>query len=318
VSGSSPLSEELNGARVIVTGASGFIGLNLVKTLVRLNVDVLVIDRMQPAEQFPGVEFEWADLRHLNKVYEADYLIHLAAVSNAGYAERYPLDTYETNVLGTLNLLNHVQIKKRVLFPSTALMYKASPVPLTEEAEVEVASTYAQSKAIGEQVVKFLCKRIGVSHTIVRFFNIYGPGQLAMYIVPQVLRQIVEDGKVVLRNGSVVRDLLYVDDCIDAVLKLAVAPAAADSLFNIGSGLNVTISDIAEAAVEASGAPEVEIVDLKQNIEYSPTTIIANTSKIQSTVDWRAKTSLGQGLKNMLAAQAGSGQNSLVGPGANT
>ena len=90
MSGSSPLMEKLGGARVIVTGASGFIGLNLVKALLRLNAEVLVIDRIQPEEQLPSVEFEWADLRHLNKVYEGDYLIHLAAISNAGYAERYP------------------------------------------------------------------------------------------------------------------------------------------------------------------------------------------------------------------------------------
>ena len=172
MSSSGSPNEEFAGQRVIVTGASGFIGLNLVNTLNRLGANVLVIDRAQPPERFPNVEFEWADLRHLNKVYEGDYLIHLAAVSNAGYAEKYPLDTYETNVLGTLNLLNHVQITKRVLFPSTALIYKASELPLNEEAELELGSTYAQSKIIGEQVIKFLCRRIGVSHTVVRFFNI--------------------------------------------------------------------------------------------------------------------------------------------------
>ena len=84
----SPGPPNLRGARVIVTGASGFIGLNLVRALTHLKADILVIDRIQPAEQFSNVEFEWADLRHLSKVYEADYLIHLAAVTNAGYAEK--------------------------------------------------------------------------------------------------------------------------------------------------------------------------------------------------------------------------------------
>ena len=112
---------ELAGARVIVTGASGFIGLNLVRVLAGLGAEVMVIDRNQPQERLSNVQFEWADLRHLNKVYEADYLIHLAAITNAGFAERYPIDTFEVNVLGTVNLLNHVRIQKRVLFPSTAL-----------------------------------------------------------------------------------------------------------------------------------------------------------------------------------------------------
>ena len=314
MSGSHDFIEELSGARVIVTGASGFIGLNLVKALTRMNAEILVIDRTQPAQQFSNVEFEWADLRHLNKVYEADYLIHLAAVTNAGYAEKYPLDTYEINVLGTLNLLNHVQIKKRVLFPSTALIYQASQVPISEEAELELASTYSQSKIIAEQVVKFLCKRISVSHTIVRFFNIFGPGQLPMYIVPQVVRQIMEDGRVVLRNGAVVRDLLYVEDCIDAVLKLVVSPAAADCVFNIGSGHKVTILEVAETAARVSGTPGVEIVDLKQNIDYSPTTIIADIGKVQSVIDWCPQTSLESGLQGMLQSYGQPRRTAAAGP----
>lgn len=267
-----------------------------------MEANVLVIDRTQPTNYSPGVEFEWADLRHLNKVYEGDYLIHLAAITNAGYAERYPLDTYEVNVLGTVNLLNHVRIGKRVLFPSTALIYRASETPIAEDAELDLSSTYAQSKIIGEQVIDFNCQRMGISRTVVRFFNIFGPGQLSMYIVPQILRQILEEGHVVLRNGSVMRDLLFVEDCIDAVLKLTVSPAAADSVFNIGSGSIVSISQIAKTAVAVSGRHGVEIEDQEQTIEYSPTSIMADITKVQSTIDWRPKTSLEEGLRYMWEA----------------
>ena len=296
------LSGELDGASVIVTGASGFIGLNLVKVLAGLGAEVTVIDRIQPSERLPNVHFEWGDLRHLDQVYEADYLIHLAAITNAGYAERHPLDTYEVNLLGTVNLLNHVNIRKRVLFPSTALVYKASELPLNEDAETELSATYAQSKNLGEQVVKSLCGRMGVDYTIVRFFNVYGPGQLPLYIVAQVVRQIAEEHRVELRNGSVTRDMLFVDDCIDAVLKLVVTPAAANSIFNIGSGRNSSIMDIAKAGVDASGDQSVEIVDLKQNIEYSPTAIVANIGKVSATIDWNPKTSLKEGMERVWAA----------------
>ena len=293
------LRDELAGARVIVTGASGFIGLNLVRVLSGLAAEITVIDRIQPAERLPHVQFEWADLRHLDKVYEADYLIHLAAITNAGFAERYPLDTFEVNVLGTVNLLNHVRIQKRVLFPSTALIYKTSDTPINEEAETDLSSVYALSKNVGEQVINFHCQRMGVGHTIVRFFNIFGPGQLPMYIVPQVLTQIRENHRIEIRNGAVMRDLLYVDDCIDAVLKLAVTLSAEDSVFNIGSGHIVSISDIAKAAVEASGYDDVEITDLEEKIEYSPAAIMADIEKVQSTINWFPKTNLKDGLKRM-------------------
>ena len=295
-----PLPEiELRGKSVIITGASGFIGLNLVRALTGMGAEVLVIDRMQPADHFPGMEFEWADLRHLNKTYECDYLIHLAAITNAGYAEKYPLDTYEVNVLGTVNLLNHVQVSERILFPSTALIYGASQTPLNENSEIETASTYAQSKFLGEQILKFHSDRYGVPHTVVRFFNVYGPGQLPLYIVPQVVRQTMEDGKIVIRNGTVVRDLLFVQDCIEAVLKLAVTPQAANSTFNIGSGRSHTIAEVARAALEASEQYNVEIIDLEENIEYSPTKIIADIEKVQSLIDWSPDTTLERGLKAM-------------------
>ena len=290
---------EFAGARVIVTGASGFIGHNMVRRLSSLNAQTLVIDRNQPAEQFPNVEFEWADLRHLNKEYEADYLIHLAAVTNAGYAEKYPMETYETNVLGTVNLMNHVNISRRILFPSTALVYAASSEPIAEDAELDQSSNYALSKTIGEAILKFQSNRQQVDHTIVRFFNVFGPGQLAMYIIPQVLRQIQNENKVVVRNGAVMRDMLFVDDCIDAVLKLAVTPAAANDVFNIGSGEIVTISDIARQAIRASGRSDVEYTDLEQNIEFSPTAIMADINKVTSTIDWRPQVSLEEGLKRM-------------------
>ena len=290
---------DLAGARVIVTGASGFIGHNMVKKLSALKAETLVIDRIQPAEEIPNVDFEWADLRHLNREYEADFLIHLAAVTNAGYAEKYPLETYETNVLGTVNLMNHVNISRRILFPSTALVYAASSEPIAEDAELDQSSNYALSKTIGEAILKFQSNRQQVDHTIVRFFKVFGPGQLAMYIIPQVLRQIQNENKVVVRNGAVMRDMLFVDDCIDAVLKLAVTPAAANDVFNIGSGEIVTISDIARQAIRASGRTDVEYTDLEQNIEFSPTAIMADINKVTSTIDWRPQVSLEEGLKRM-------------------
>ena len=297
-----PSKKDLSGARVIVTGASGFVGLNLVRELNEIGAETLVIDRIQPAARFPNVQFEWADLRHLDKVYETDYLIHLAAITNAGYAERFPMDTYEVNVLGTVNLLNHVKVSTRILFPSTALVYRASESPISEDGEMDLSSTYAQSKNMGEQVLKFHSKRMDVDHTIVRFFNVFGPGQLPMYIVPQVLQQAIEDRKVVVRNGAVMRDLLFVEDCIDAVLKLVVTPSARDNVFNIGSGEIVSIANVAKAAVEAVGDPGIEIVDLEQNIDHSPTALMADITKVTSTVDWYPQTGLADGLRRMKEA----------------
>jgi nucleoside-diphosphate-sugar epimerase len=120
-----------------------------------------------------------------------------------------------------------------------------------------------------------------------------------MYIVPQVLSQIRENRHIEIRNGTVMRDLLFVEDCIDAVLKLSVTPSAENSEFNIGSGHIVSISDVAKAAVEASGLDNIEITDLEEFIAFSPTAIMANIDKVQAAIDWFPKTTLRQGLKRM-------------------
>ena len=134
-----------------------------------------------------------------------------------------------------------------------------------------------------------------------------------MYIVPQVLSQIRENHRIEIRNGSVMRDLLFVDDCIDAVLKLAVTHSAEDSVFNIGSGHIVSISEVARAAVEASGLQDIEITDLEEQIEYSPTAIMANIDKVQSTIDWYPKTSLTEGLERMWQAMDNGNAADLIG-----
>ena len=120
-----------------------------------------------------------------------------------------------------------------------------------------------------------------------------------MYIIPQVLRQIIEENKVVVRNGAVMRDMLFVDDCIDAVLRLAVTPKAANDVFNIGSGEIVTISDIARQAIRVSGRTDIEYTDLEETIDFSPTAIMANINKVTSTIDWMPRVSLADGLKRM-------------------
>ena len=120
-----------------------------------------------------------------------------------------------------------------------------------------------------------------------------------MYIVPQVLTQIRDHHRIEIRNGSVMRDLLFVDACIEAVLKLSVSNSAENSVFNIGSGHIVSIYDVAKAAVEASGQLDIEITDLEENIEYSPTAIMADIGKVNSTIGWYPRTSLKDGLKRM-------------------
>ena len=122
---------------------------------------------------------------------------------------------------------------------------------------------------------------------------------MPMYIVPQVLSQIKEKDHIEIRNGSVMRDLLFVEDCIEAVLKLAVTSGGEDGTFNIGSGHIVSISELAKAAAEASGHPDVLITDLEEIIEYSPAAIMDDIDKVQATIEWYPKTSLTKGLRQM-------------------
>lgn len=180
--------------RILIVGY-GFVGKHLVRRLILDGHEVSVMDKFPiRSEGFTAIS---ADARYVHGPLKFDRIFHLAGVTNAAYAEANPIETYEANVLSTLNLLK--QTEGRFVFTSSAVVYGQSDEPLKESDPLAPISLYGQSKKHAEELIR----RMSPDFRIARFFNLYGPSQSPLYIVPQLMEQ-ARNGKLTLRNGDMV------------------------------------------------------------------------------------------------------------------
>ena len=259
--------------KVLVTGAAGFIGSHLTEELVRRNFSVRAFVHYNsmgahgwlnssPPELHDQVEVFAGDIRDPNGVRTAmkgcDAVLHLAALIAIPYSYHSP-DTYiETNIRGTLNVLQAARDLdiSHVLHTSTSEVYgTAQFVPITEEHRLQGQSPYSASKIGADQLALSFERSFGTPVTIVRPFNTYGPRQSARAVIPTIITQIAA-GQRVVKLGSIhpTRDFNFVGDTVAGFLAALGSKAGIGEVINIGSGFEISIGDIARTIGELMGA----------------------------------------------------------------
>jgi NAD dependent epimerase/dehydratase len=270
--------------KVLVTGAGGFIGSHLTETLVRRGYDVKAFVRYNSMNSWgwidsfeksikKSIEIFAGDIRDPHGVKEAvqgcDTVFHLAALISIPYSYHSP-DTYvETNIKGTLNVIQAARISgvERVLHTSTSEVYgTARFVPITEEHPLQGQSPYSASKIGADHIALSFYHAFGTPVTIVRPFNTYGPRQSARAVIPTIITQIAS-GSRTIRLGSThpTRDFNYVDDTVNGFIALANSDKTIGKVINIGSNYEVTIGETAHMIAEVMGV-NIEIVSEDQRI----------------------------------------------------
>jgi len=278
--------------RVLITGATGFVGRHLTERLLEQGHEVVGLSR--EAEGSPGARQVRCDIRdphvlvrRLESI-DPDAVVHLAAVSFLPDVERDPGRAFEVNVNGTLALLTSVQRAQplaRVVLLSSAEVYGRSSLaaesPLSEDLPVRPVTLYGASKAAAEHVAQALARE-QLDLVVLRPFNLIGPGQRAEFVLPAFARQVARlermealepdesaDGERVLRHGNLeaVRDFLDVRDAaraIEEVLKLSRDQVRPGEVFNLCSGKGVSIAallnellDRARRKIRAENDPEL-------------------------------------------------------------
>lgn len=270
--------------KILVTGADGFIGSHLVETLVREGHDVRAfvlynsfnswgwLDKCAPDvkgkfEVFAG---DIRDPHGVRKAMEGcDTVYHLAALIAIPYSYHSP-DTYvDTNVRGTLNIVQAARDLgvSKVVHTSTSECYgTALFVPITEEHPLQGQSPYSASKIGADQMAMSFYLSFGTPVAIIRPFNTYGPRQSARAVLPTVITQIAA-GKRRLELGAVspTRDFNYVEDSVRGFMAVANSPASVGEVINIGSNFEISVGDSVKLIAEIMGA-EVEIVTDEQRL----------------------------------------------------
>jgi NAD dependent epimerase/dehydratase len=275
---------KLQGKKILVTGADGFIGSHLTEHLVRAGHDVRAfvlynsfnswgwLDE-SPAEIKDAFDVFAGDIRDSHGVRTAmqgcDAVIHLAALIAIPYSYHSP-DTYvDTNIKGTLNVVQAARELgvQRVVHTSTSEVYgTARFVPITEEHPLQGQSPYSASKIGADQIAASFHLSFGTPVTVIRPFNTYGPRQSARAVIPTIITQIASGAQQV-RMGAQrpTRDFNYVGDTVRGFVAVAESDAAVGQVINIGSNFEVSIGDTARLIARLMQR-EVEFVSDEQRL----------------------------------------------------
>lgn len=263
--------------KVVVTGADGFIGSHLTETLVRAGYEVRAMTLYNSfnsdgwldncdADVRGHFETQSGDVRDLSTCMKAlegcDAVFHLAALIAIPYSYAAPRSYVETNVIGTLNVLEAARTHgARMLHTSTSEVYgTAQQVPIPESHPLEAQSPYAASKTGADQMALSFNRSFGTDVFVCRPFNTYGPRQSARAVIPTIISQAIAN-KGVIQLGALTptRDFNFVKDTAGGMIA-AMEHAPAGSTINLGSDFEVSIGDLAHIICELVGVePQISI-----------------------------------------------------------
>jgi len=299
---------ELKGKKILVTGADGFIGSHLTEELVRQGFEVRAfvmynsfnswgwLDSAAP-EVLKSVEVFAGDIRDPHGVKQAmrgcDVVLHLAALIAIPYSYHSP-DTYlDTNVKGTLNVVQAARELgvRKVVHTSTSEVYgTARFVPITEEHPLQGQSPYAASKIGADQMALSFYRSFDTPVSVIRPFNTFGPRQSARAIIPTVITQIAS-GLRSLNLGSLhpTRDFNYVKDTVRGFIAVAESDHSVGEVINIGSNCEISIGDTVRMIAEVMNA-EIEIVTDRERLRPDKSEVErlwAANKKAQDLAGWQ-------------------------------
>ena len=305
------------GTRALVTGAGGFIGSHLAEELVRRGVKVRAMthydsraDRSNleflPPDLYRRIEFIAGDIRDpffmLEAARDVDVVFHLAALIAIPFSYVAPVSYVETNVRGTLNVMEACRRAgvKKIIHTSTSECYGTARYrPIDEKHPLQGQSPYSASKIGADKVAESFFLSFGLPVATLRPFNTYGPRQSARAVTQTILSQLLSGCKE-LRLGSLEpeRDLTYVSDTVAGFIAAAERDAATGDLISIGTGEAVTVGELARIAMEVVGR-EVPIVCEEQRVRPEKSEVMAlvcDNRKAAELLGWRPRVSLREGL----------------------
>lgn len=313
--------------KILVTGGAGFIGSHLCELLLHSGYQVVAIDNLStgrldniqhllPMQGFQFVRETIKNSQVLDRLTsEADILIHLAAVVGVKLIVEDPVNTIATNIMGTeavLTTANRYQCK--VMLASTSEVYgKGLKVPFNEEDDTVMGPTshsrwsYATSKAIDEFLGLAYYHQFGLPVVVMRFFNTVGPRQTGRYgmVLPRFVRQALTGEPITIYgDGEQSRCFSDVADVIGATVKLAEHPEAVGQVFNIGSNEEVTIRELAEKVLAATGSSS-KIVYVPYEEAYAPgfedmRRRVPDLTKISKLIGYKTQYSLDDTLRRVI------------------
>jgi len=298
--------------RILVTGGAGFLGSALANRLAGLDGGhtVRVLDDLSAGDSRrldPKVLFTRGDVKDVPKLWTllqgVDCVYHLAARVRVPESIHYPSDYNDCNVGGTVAVMEAVRDTgvKRVVFVSSGAIYgEQAHQPISESHVPKPNSPYGVSKIAAEYYVSTLGVLYGIETVSLRVFNVYGPGQELppSYppAIPHLLKQTLTGGSLVIfGDGEQTRDFAFVDDVVDALVAAATASEVNRAVINIGSGQEVSITDLASRIARVTGKKVNLLYNRSQSGGVSR--LVADVMLARKLLGWTPHTDLDEGLR---------------------
>ena len=298
--------------KIVVTGGAGFIGSNLIDELVKLKYNVIAIDNLSTGliknlnHNLKKINFFKIDISKkeniskLNKVFKnVDCVYHLAGLADIIPSIENPYRYYETNVTGTLNILQASKLNKikKFIYAASASCYGKSPtLPTDEKCKVHTEYPYALTKNLGEKLVLHWEKIYKLDSSSFRFFNVYGPrsrttGAYGAVFGIFLSQKINRKPLTIVGDGKQTRDFIHVSDLVNALV-LALKRSKSGEIYNIGSGKETSVNQIAKLI----GGKKIFIPKRPGEPQRS----LANINKAKKHLGWRPKVNISEGVSMLI------------------
>jgi len=309
---------------ILVTGGAGFIGSHLAERLLKDGHRVVVIDNLSTGSlrniesfksksRFDFIEGDICDAKLMEaSVEQCDMIFHLAAAVGVNLIAEDPVHTIETNIGGTEVVLNVAnKFGKKILIASSSEVYgKSEAVPFREDDDIVLGSTtlsrwsYACTKAVDEFLGLAFYQQFGLKVVIARFFNTIGPRQTGRYgmVVPRFIERALKNKPVVIYGtGQQSRCFCYVEDVVDAAIRLMNSEEAAGKVYNVGSDEEITVEALADKIIEMTGSKsKKEFISYEQAYGRPIEDMmrrVPSLERIKKMVGWVPKRNLTESLR---------------------
>ena len=275
--------------KVLVTGSNGFVGKALVKRLTELDYDVLCFDQEQGNIALDVLSF--SGLSHI---------FHLASKVYVPASWEHTFDFYQTNVMGTVNVLEICRMNHCSLTYISSYVYGIPQyLPVDENHPVLPASPYNHSKLVAEDICRYYAKTFDISVAVLRPVNVYGPQQRGDFLIPTIIRQALdkETDCIEVMDLRPKRDYLYLDDFLEAMI--ATIQCTGFEIFNIGSGYSVSVEDLIQLILKEAKVQKPYIAK-NQERKNEVWDVYNDISKIKNLLSWKPKTSMETGISKCI------------------
>jgi UDP-glucose 4-epimerase len=273
---------------ILVAGGAGFIGSHIVGTLAKTALPRIVVYDVNATEKrvgnvvsFRGDVFDSDRLLNVMRKEEVSKVISMVGLASISDCRKNPNRSFSLNVSSIHSVLEAMRITdaEHLVFPSTAAVYGDVAEPeVDEDVEPRPTNIYGWHKLAAESLIRGYAKDYGINATVLRVFNVYGDFLMEQGVISAFVRKTLEGKPLTINGGGQLRDFVHLNDVVDAFIKSLGNVAAYHKLINVGSGVGLSINDIANMVCECFPSTEV-VYKSSQNGEYG---IFANVSKMRN------------------------------------